>query len=300
MSAEPSRPILIAGPTASGKSALALSVAERVRGVIINADSMQVYRELRVLTARPSLEDEASQPHLLYGHVAASGAYSVARWLEDVRGALAVARDMGRRPIIVGGTGLYFKALAEGLAPIPEIPPAVRAYWREAAQNLAADELHKLLEEKDPGMAARLAPPDRQRVTRALEVIDATGRSLADWQAAPGTPVVPDFLGLVVDRPREELHARADQRFDQMMDEGAVDEVQTLISLGLSPDLPAMRALGVPALLAMVRGELSREAAVAMAKLETRQYIKRQQTWLRRHMIAWNTLSSTLSVESDL
>jgi tRNA dimethylallyltransferase len=299
MTDDPTRPILIAGPTASGKSALALAVAERVRGVIINADSMQVYRELRVLTARPGPEEEASVPHLLYGHVPAGEPYSVARWLEDVRGALAAARDMGRRPIIVGGTGLYFKGLTEGLAPVPEIPPAVRVYWREAAQTLPAQELHKLLRERDPAMAARLAPADRQRVTRALEVIDATGRSLAEWHLATGTPLVAKdgFVGLVMDRPRDELQTRADQRFDRMMSDGAVEEVRALMALGLEPDLPAMRALGVPDLAAMLRGEIGREAAVSGAKLETRKYIKRQQTWLKRHMIAWKSVDETFSLD---
>ena len=182
MRAQRPGPILIAGPTASGKSALALELAERHGGVVINADSMQVYAELPILSARPTGEDEAQAPHRLYGHVSARVPYSVARWLEDVAAVLAEAIADGRRPILVGGTGLYFKALTEGLSPLPKVPADIRARWRETAQRSAPEMLYELLRKRDPAMAHRLAPGDVQRVTRALEVIDATGRSLADWQ----------------------------------------------------------------------------------------------------------------------
>lgn len=283
------RPILIAGPTASGKSGLALELAERHGGLIINADSMQVYRELRILTARPSPEDMMRVPHALYGHVAAAEAYSVGRWIEDVRAALAQAAEVDRVPIIVGGTGLYFKALVEGLSAIPPIPPDVRAYWRAQAAA-GAPALHARLAERDPEMAARLGNRDTQRLTRALEVITATGRSLADWQREPGTRVLDADATerLLVLPERAQLYARCNRRFDAMLAAGAVSEVEQLLSLGLSSGMPAMAALGVEPLAAMLAGRLSREDAIARAKAETRQYAKRQLTWIRRHMIAWN------------
>ncbi len=285
----PIRPILIAGPTASGKSALALQLARERNGVVVNADSMQVYRELRIITARPSSDEEAQAPHRLYGHVAASEAYSVARWLADVRGVLAEIMDAGQTPIIAGGTGLYFKALLEGLSPIPEIPAPVREHWRAEARTLGAKELHTLLAARDPVMAARLSPNDTQRLTRALEVLDATGRSLSDWQAVPGEPVLhlEATERHLIDHPREVLHARCDARFDAMMAMGALDEVRALAVLHLDPSLPAMQALGVRPLLRHLAGEIDLADAVAAGKLETRQYVKRQATWMRRFMIAY-------------
>ena len=283
-------PILIAGPTASGKSSLALSLAERYGGVVINADSMQVYWQLRILTARPPAEDEARAPHALYGHVSASEPYSVGRWLEDVRTAISNARKQHLRPIVVGGTGLYFKALLEGLSAIPPVPADIRAYWRAEAAALDAPALHSLLAERDPEMAVRLRPNDTQRVTRALEVLAATGRSLADWQRQPGVPVLrpEDTERLLVLPERTDLHARCDQRFDAMMAAGAEAEVKSLMALGLDPALPAMGALGVAPLAAMLAGLLTRDEAVAQAKTETRQYAKRQLTWIKRHMSSWN------------
>jgi tRNA dimethylallyltransferase len=287
-----SAPILIAGPTASGKSALALAIAEHVGGVIINADSMQVYRELRVLTARPDPEEEARVPHALYGFVPAAEAYSTGRFVADVTKAIAEARETGRRPIIVGGTGLYFKALLEGLSPIPRIDEATREHWRAEAARRGAEALHRELEGRDPEMAARLAPADTQRIVRALEVLDATGRSLAEWQTLRGTPVVDaaDAVRLRVTIERAELHARADARFDGMIANGALDEVRTLAALGLDPELPAMRAIGVRPLLSVVRGESTIDAAIEAAKRETRQYVKRQDTWARRYMISWRSI----------
>jgi tRNA dimethylallyltransferase len=284
------RPILIAGPTASGKSALAMQLARERGGLIVNADSMQVYRELRILTARPSPEDEAALPHRLYGHVSALEAYSVARWLEDVAGVLAEARASGATAIVVGGTGLYFKALLEGLSPIPEVPAEVRAHWRQTAIAAAPGELHAALRQRDPVMAARLAPGDTQRITRALEVIEATGRSLAAWQELPGAPLLhaEEAERIVVAPPRDALVQRADRRFDQMIAMGAVEEVARLDTLPLRADATALRALGVPHLRAHLAGTMALEVAIAAAKLATRHYIKRQETWLRRNMSAWN------------
>lgn len=286
------RPILIAGPTASGKSSLALTLAERYGGMVINADSMQVYRELRILTARPTPQEEARAPHALYGHVSAGETYSVGCWIEDVRVALAQARTRDLQVVIVGGTGLYFKALLEGLSAIPPIPPDVRAHWRARATALEAGALHAALAERDPEMAARLAPADRQRVTRALEVLGATGRSLADWQREPGVPVLQpeETERLVILPDRSDLYARCDRRFDAMMAAGAEAEVEALRALGLDPDRPVMRALGVGPLGEMIAGGLKRDQALERAKAETRQYAKRQLTWLRRHMSAWRVI----------
>lgn len=295
------KPILIAGPTASGKSELALRLAERLPGVIINADSMQVYRDLAVLTARPTPEDEERAPHRLYGHVPAAEAYSVARWLADVRAALAEAERAGLTPVIVGGTGLYFKALTEGLAPVPDIPAAVRGRWRERARAESAPALHAELAGRDPVMAARLAPGDTQRIVRALEVIDATGRSLADWQRQTGESVLPAAAAvcLVVERPRADLVARADRRFERMLVDGAVSEVAALLGQALPADMPAMRALGVRPIAGMLAGRIDRRGAIEAGKLETRQYLKRQLTWLRRNMKSWSVVKSTFNCADD-
>ena len=286
--------ILIAGPTASGKSSLALAMAERVGGVVINADSMQVYRELRILTARPTPDDERRAPHALYGFVSAADAYSVGRYIADAHSALATARKQGLVPIFVGGTGLYFKALLEGLSPVPAVDDAVRAHWRQAADTLAPGELHRMLAERDPEMAGRLDPSDMQRIVRALEVIEHTGRSLADWQNNSGVPVIDErqTLRLMLLPERETLRARVDARFDAMMEEGALGEARALAALELDTTLPSMRAIGVAPLMAAARGEISLETAVAAAKSDSRQYLKRQTTWLRRHMIAWSKIST--------
>jgi tRNA dimethylallyltransferase len=291
---EERRPILIAGPTASGKSALALRLARERGGVVINADSMQVYSDLRILTARPMPEEEEQAPHRLYGHVAANDAYSVARWLADVGEVLETTAREGRTPIIVGGTGLYFKALTEGLSPIPEIAGEIRRRWRQQAEAAGEGELHRLLQARDPAMAKRLAPGDTQRLTRALEVLDATGRSLAEWQEMPGRPLLRVEAAdcIVVRMPREELRDRCDRRFDAMIAAGALDEVAALVSKRLAADLPAMRALGVTPLAAHIAGETSLEAAVARAKSETHQYVKRQETWLKRNMNTWKTYTT--------
>jgi tRNA dimethylallyltransferase len=288
------RAILIAGPTASGKSGLALTLAERLDGVVINADSMQVYRELRVLTARPSPEDEARAPHALYGFVSGAEAYSAGRYANDAAAAIAEARKAGKTPIIVGGTGLYFKVLLEGLSPVPQVDPDARAYWREQAAQRPSAELHALLALRDPETAKRLMPTDPQRIVRALEVFESTGRPLSDWQRTSGEPVLAeaDAVRLVVLPDREAMLQAIDRRFDAMLEEGGLDEVRALLALGLSWELPIMRALGVAPLAALLEGRMSREHAAAQAKTDTRQYAKRQLTWLRRNMIAWKAVQA--------
>lgn len=289
MSTKRPRPVLIAGPTAAGKSALALALAQRIGGVVINADSMQVYAELPILTAQPTPDERAAAPHRLYGHVPAHDAYSTGHYLVDVAAALAAATSAGATPIIVGGTGLYFKAVLEGLSPVPPIPPDVRLRWREEAARLPAPALHALLAARDTVMARRLDATDVQRVTRALEVIDATGQSLAIWQQVAGTPLLAAgaCVRLVVDRPREVLRDVVDARFRRMIARGALEEVRQLGALGLDPALPAMRAIGVPPLLACVAGSTTLDAAIAAAQQDTRRYVKRQQTWLRKFMSDW-------------
>jgi tRNA dimethylallyltransferase len=251
---------------------------------------MQVYRELDVLAARPTPADMQCVPHRLYGIVSASKAYSVGSWLEHAANAIAEARNEGRVPILAGGTGLYFKALLEGLAPVPDIPPELRAHWRARAETLGAGELHRDLETRDPLMAAKIRPSDTQRVVRALEVIDATGVSLAEWQGANGPPLLDPGAArkLVIAPEREALYAAIDARFERMIETGALEEVRSLLALGLDDGLPAMRAHGVRELRAYLTGAASLEEAKVKAKAETRRYAKRQMTWLRRFMTDWD------------
>lgn len=286
------RPILIAGPTASGKSGLALALAERYDGVIINTDSMQVYRDLRILTARPSKEDEERAQHALFGFVDGNDPYSVGRYRTDAECLYDKLRADGVRPIFVGGTGLYFKALLEGLSPIPPTPDKVRAHWRGEAARLGAEALHRILASQDPGMAKKLAPSDTQRIVRALEVLDATGASLLEWQSQPGEPLLKeaDTIRLVVAPDREELHWRIGARLDAMMAHGGLDEVAQLAASHFNPSLPIMNALGVRPLMQHLRGQTSLGEAINQIKAETRQYAKRQLTWAQRHMIAWKWL----------
>lgn len=288
------RTILIAGPTASGKSALALALAEHIGGVIINADSMQVYREAPILTAQPSAEERARVPHRLYGHVTGAEAYSTGRYVTDVQAVLSDIAALGQSPIIVGGTGLYFKALLEGLSPVPPISPDIRARCRALGETEGVAAVRAALIEVDPDIVARLDATDAQRLIRALEVFEATGRPLSEWQRIPGVPLIDGdaAVKLVVNRPRADLQTRADDRFDQMMAAGALNEARALAGLELSSGLPLMRALGVRPLLAHLAGHAPLRAAVAAGKLETRQYIKRQQTWLKRHMIAWTAVNA--------
>ncbi len=278
------RALLIAGPTASGKSALALQRAAEQGGIIINADALQVYSDLRILSARPSPEDEALAPHRLYGHVAAEQPYSVAAWAAEARREMEAAWSQRLLPIVTGGTGLYFRALEQGLAPVPPIPEEVRSRWRSFTGDL-----HAALQSRDPAMATRLQPADRQRLTRALEVIDATGRSLLDWQRegqdqAPLQGVETEHIFL--DVPRAELHARAESRFDAMMTEGALEEARAVMHR--DPMLPMMKAIGLPELIAHLKGEITLEDAITNAKAATRQYIKRQGTWWRGQMKHWS------------
>ena len=280
------RTILIAGPTASGKSALALRVAERHRGMVINADSMAVYRDLSVLTGRPAEADLGRAPHVLYGHIDAAAPYSVGRWLDEVAEAIRMAGAQGRMAIVVGGTGLYFKALTQGISDIPSVPDAIRARLRAEAEGQPAEDLHRCLAARDPETAARLRPTDSQRILRALEVFEATGRPLAAYQGARLPPVLPEgrFVGLVLAPGRQASRAAIDRRFDAMMEAGALDEVKALAARRLDPALPAMRALGVPPLIAHLKGEITLDAAVMAAKAQTRAYAKRQMTFARHQL----------------
>jgi tRNA dimethylallyltransferase len=281
--------VLIAGPTASGKSALALKLAEKLGGTVINADSMQVYRDLPIITARPSPDEEARVPHRLYGHVDAAENYSVGRWCADVGAALAEAERAGRLPIVAGGTGLYFKALTQGLAAVPPTPPDVRASVRARLEALGPEGLYAELCKRDRVMAERLKPADRTRVSRALEVLEATGRSLAEWQREGMRAILDPARAskIFLNPDRAALHMRIDARFDAMLEAGALDEVRALERRGLDPLLPAMKAHGVPWLIRHLHGEISLDQAAAAAKLETRQYTKRQATWFRHQMPGW-------------
>jgi tRNA dimethylallyltransferase len=290
--------VLIAGPTASGKSALAHLLASALPGIIINADSMQVYRELRILTARPSLAEERALPHWLYGTVGAGEPYSVARWLEDVKGALGQAHSLGRVPILVGGTGLYFEALTKGLAAIPPIPPEIREGLRLQLAEAGVEGLHAQLAAADPVMGGRLRPTDPQRILRALEVLQVTGRSLALWQAekqAPPLLPLEETVALALVPPREPLYHAIDARFRRMVEAGALEEVRALMGLGLAPAAPALKALGVAPLAAHVAGELSLDAAIAAGQIASRHYAKRQLTWLRHKMISWRCYNAQYS-----
>jgi tRNA dimethylallyltransferase len=278
--------ILIAGPTASGKSALALELAEKLGGVIINADSMQVYRDLRIITARPSPDEERRLPHRLYGHVAASENYSVGRWFAEATKALSETREQGRPALLVGGTGLYFSTLTRGIAAVPPIPEELR---REVRARLTAEgtaALHAELAARDPATAARLKPGDRSRITRALEVVLATGRSLTVWHDDNTRPSVDiQRTAKVFLMPeRDELRSRIDARFDAMMAAGALAEVRALAARNLDPNLPAMKAHGVPWLIRHLNGEIPLDEAVAQAKRDTQRYTKRQATWFRNQL----------------
>ena len=283
------RAVLIAGPTASGKSALALALAERLGGTIINADSMQVYRDLRIVTARPAPRDEARAPHLLYGHVDAAENYSVGRWCVDASVALAAVERAGGLPVLVGGTGLYFKALTRGLAAVPPIPAQIRSAVRERLTREGIAALYAELRDRDGATARRLMPGDRARVTRALEVILSTGRSLTDWHREGMKPALDRdaAVKLFLDVDRAELYRRIDARFDAMLASGALDEVRALWSRGLDPALPAMKAHGVPWLVRHLAGEIDLTAAADAGKRDTRRYSKRQATWFRHQLPDW-------------
>jgi tRNA dimethylallyltransferase len=286
MAAQSLKPVLIiAGSTGSGKSALALNAAEEFGGTVINADSMQIYRELRVLTARPSPQDEARVAHCLFGVLPASERCSVGRWLAMATAEIQATWERKSLPIVVGGTGLYVKALMEGLAPVPDIPEQVRAEARARMERLGGAAFREELSELDPA-AAHLAARDRQRLVRAYEVVKATGRPLTAWQSEPAAAngLGARFTTLVLLPPRDALYAALDARFEAMMAAGAVDEVRRLLALDLDPALPAMKAVGVRELASYVRGERALEQAIADAKRATRNYAKRQGTWLRHQV----------------
>jgi len=283
---ESGKAVLIAGPTASGKSALALELAQKTGGVIINADSMQVYRDLRVITARPTPEEEAKVPHRLYGHVDAAVNFSAGHWVADAAAVLAEVRTQNRLPIFVGGSGLYFKALTRGLSAVPPIPPAIREGVRARLERDGIEALHAEFRQRDPASAERLKPRDRTRIARALEVVEATGRSLTDWHREGLPPLLPQgqSSALFLGPDRDQLYARIDARFDAMLNAGALEEVAALAARHLDPLLPAMKAHGVPALLGHLRGETTLAEAAAIGRANTRHYAKRQFTWFRHQL----------------
>ncbi len=278
--------LVLVGPTASGKSGLAIRLAQAFDGVIINADSMQVYRELRILTARPDEAALAQAPHRLYGTLSGREACSAGRWRDLAVAEIEAARAAGRLPLLVGGTGLYVRALQEGLAEIPAVPEAVRAAAVALHRELGGAAFQAELARRDPATAARLHANDSQRLVRAWEVFEATGRPLVEWQADAGSGGAPyRFLNLVLLPPRQELYARCDSRFHAMLEAGALGEVESLLALGIDPALPVMKAVGVAELARHLAGHLSLEEAVATAQRNTRRYAKRQYTWLRTQLL---------------
>ncbi|MCV0397995.1 MAG: tRNA (adenosine(37)-N6)-dimethylallyltransferase MiaA [Rhizobiaceae bacterium] len=278
--------VLIAGPTASGKSGLAADIARRIGGVVVNADSMQVYSTLRILTARPSEAEAANPPHYLYGHVDPAIAHSTGAWLRDVAGLARTGLFERRRPVFVGGTGLYFSALMKGLPDFPEIPPSVREKWRHALAGDGAARLHSVLAERDPAAARGINPTDGQRIVRALEVCEVSGGKFSDLRASEGSGMVDmtTMRGIVLEPKRQLLRERIENRLRQMVRDGALDEVDTLLRRGLDPDLPAMKAIGVRELARYLAGEFSLDEAIQLAVIATRQYAKRQSTWFRHQI----------------
>jgi len=290
---------LIAGPTASGKSALAVALAKALaeagrEAVVVNADASQVYADLAVLSARPTDKEMEGVPHRLFGHIDGSQAHNAARWSDEARDMVFHAHDAGKVPILVGGTGLYLRTLLFGIAPVPEIDPAVR----ETVRALPVAEAHAALTSADPEAAARLNPADTTRIARALEVVRSTGRTLRHWQQAREGGIADDIAlaPLILLPPRDWLRSRCDQRLVEMFDRGAVEEVRALLARDLDPDLPAMRAIGVPQIAAQLRGEISRDEALELAQAATRQYAKRQFTWFRHQPPAdWPRLGESLN-----
>jgi tRNA dimethylallyltransferase len=278
--------VLIAGPTASGKSALALELARASGGVIINTDSMQMYRDLRIITARPTPEEESQAPHLLYGEVDGAVNFSAGAWVGEAARALTEARAENRLPIFTGGSGLYFKALTRGLSAVPPIAPAVRESVRTRLERDGAEALHEELKQRDPVAAERLKPRDRSRIARALEVVESTGRSLTDWHRDGLPPLLPpeQVTALFLAPERDELYARIDARFGKMLEAGALAEVAALAARQLDPLLPAMKTHGVPALIRHLKGEISLDEAATIGRADTRHYAKRQFTWFRHQL----------------
>jgi tRNA dimethylallyltransferase len=287
---------LIAGPTASGKSALALKLAELAGGVVINTDASQLYRDLRILTARPSAEEETRAPHRLFGMIDGAKPCSAAEWAALARHEISAAHDQGKLPILVGGTGLYIRTLIEGIAPVPSIMPAVR----DEVRALPVTESHKALQVADPESAARLRPTDTQRIARALEVIRSTGIPIGEWQRRTegGIGASVRIVPAVLLPPRDWLYARADSRFTTMIEQGAIGEVEALMARGLDPALPVMRAIGVREIAAWQRGEIDRDAMMIAAATATRQYAKRQYTWFSRQLpTGWKRVIETFDNE---
>ncbi|WP_433950963.1 tRNA (adenosine(37)-N6)-dimethylallyltransferase MiaA [Brevundimonas bullata] len=283
---------LIAGPTASGKSRLALDMAEKTGAVIVNADSQQLYADLRVLSARPTIEDEARAEHRLYGVADAAESWSVGRWTRAVMPLLEELAAQDRPALLVGGTGLYFNALTRGLADIPAVPDAVRGTVQAAYDLEGEAALRRRLAEVDPTAAAAITPGDRQRLIRALAVAQATGRSLSEWKADTKPLLAPGaYEALVVEPPRDRLYAACDARVSQMIRNGALDEVRALLARNLDPTLPAMKAVGVPELAAHLSGATTLDQAVAAIRLSTRHYAKRQLTWFRNQTSDWARVS---------
>ena len=288
--------IVIAGPTASGKSGMALAIAREFDGVVINADSMQVYDVLRVITARPSPEEEALAPHRVYGVLSPAVACSAALWKDMAAEAMAQAWAAGKLPVVVGGTGLYLRTLMHGISPVPDIPDEVRAEARARLSLLGNAAFHAELAARDPVMAARLDPANSQRLARAWEVLAATGRSLAEWQALPMEGGVAARWQTFAQLPgRDPLYANCDRRFALMMEMGAADEVRAMLDMNLDPALPAMKALGVPELAQWLRGGIDRDTAIARACQATRNYAKRQMTWFRNQLDAPKVVAAQFS-----
>lgn len=274
------RVALIAGPTASGKSALALRLAQATNGIVINADASQVYADLQILSARPSQAEMGEIPHRLFGHIDGAEACTAARWAAEAREEIGKAHAEGRLPILVGGTGLYLRTLLDGIAPVPDIDPTIRS----AVRAMPVADAHAALSIEDPVAAARLAPADSTRVARALEVVRSTGQPLAYWQQRKvgGIGEQIRLSPLILLPPRDWLIARCDQRFEQMVEGGAVAEVEALLARNLSPDLPVMRAIGVPEIASWLAGDMDREMMLERGRIATRQYAKRQYTWFSR------------------
>ncbi len=301
MNSESDPILIVGGPTASGKSALALDLALRLRGMVINADSMQVYKELRILSARPTPADEERVPHRLYGTLPARERCSAGRWCDLALAEIAGARAKQLLPILVGGTGLYFRSLLRGLAPIPPVPQGIRDTAVELHTEVGAAEFHRLLAVRDPDSAARIHPANTQRVLRAYEVFEATGKSLGDWQneAAGEAGYAGKVVALVLEPPREVLYAACDARSKLMAAAGGIEEVAALLTLEIDPALPIMKALGVREFAALLAGDAKRDEAIKNLRRATRNYAKRQATWFRHQMAGAKRVSARYDGAQD-